>query len=263
MFAFGESMKAGVDMLDLNVSLTGDGEVIVQHDDTTDRTTNGSGDVMTMDLATIQALDNAYWFTTDCTCKDHPDADYVYRGVRTGEVPPPAGYTPDDFAVPTLRQLVERYPDVPLNVEIEGDGQRGVATATATVALLTELGRMDATVFSAFGDDIVASLVQLAPDAEISPGLGASADWVLSNTPLPAGQRILQLPPEYEGLQVLTPEVIQRSHDAGYLIWVWPTERAQENQQAYLDFLNQGMDGLNINFPATGVQAVQQLVAGR
>jgi len=257
MFAFGESMKAGVDMLDLNVSLTGDGEVIVQHDDTTDRTTNGSGDVMTMDLATIQALDNAYWFTTDCTCKDHPDADYVYRGVRTGEVPPPAGYTPDDFAVPTLRQLVERYPDVPLNVEIEGDGQRGVATATATVALLTELGRMDATVFSAFGDGVVAALEQLAPTAEISPALQASTDWVLGNTPLPAGQRILQLPPEYEGVEVLTPEVVERSHAAGYLIWVWPNDDALENQQAYLDFLNQGMDGLNINFPAQGVAALQ------
>ena len=63
MFAFGESMKAGVDMLDLNVQLTGDGVVIIQHDDTVDRTTEGTGDVVDMDLATIQALDNAYSFT--------------------------------------------------------------------------------------------------------------------------------------------------------------------------------------------------------
>jgi glycerophosphoryl diester phosphodiesterase len=257
MYAFGESVKAGVDLLDLNVSLTGDGEVIVQHDDTVDRTTNGTGDVLTMDLATIQALDNAYWFTTECTCKGRPDEAYVYRGIRTGERPPPARYTPDDFAVPTLRQLIERYPDMPLNVEIEGDGERGAATAAATVTLLTELGRLDATVLSSFDDDVVEALVQLAPDAEISPGLGASAAWVLNGEPLPPGQRILQLPPAYEGIEVLTPEVIQRSHDAGYLIWVWPTERAQENQQAYLDFLNQGLDGLNINFPAQGVAALQ------
>ena len=39
MFAFGESMKAGVDMLDLNVQLTHDGVLVIQHDDTVDRTT--------------------------------------------------------------------------------------------------------------------------------------------------------------------------------------------------------------------------------
>ena len=58
---------------------------------------------------------------------------------------------------------------------------------------------------------------------------------------------------------MLTPEVVQRSHAAGYLIWVWPNDDALENQQAYLDFLNQGMDGLNINFPAQGVAAAAGL----
>ena len=83
---------------------------------------------------------------------------------------------------------------------------------------------------------------------------------MLNDVPLPPGQRILQLPPEYEGLDVLTPEVVQRSHAAGYLIWVWPNDDALENQQAYLDFLNQGMDGLNINFPAQGVAAVRDFL---
>ncbi len=263
MFAFGESMKAGVDMLDLNVQLTSDGVLVIQHDDTVDRTTNGTGDVAAMDLATIQALDDAYWFTTTCTCTGHPDSDYVYRGIRTGERPPPAGYTADDFAVPTLRQLIERYPDVPLNVEIEGDGQRGTDGATALVALLTELGRLDATVVSAFDDTVIATVQQLAPTAEISPGLGTSAAWVLSGTPLPAGQRILQLPPRYEGIDVLTPEVVARSHAAGYLIWVWPNDDALENPAGYASLLAQGMDGLNINYPATGVAAVEAFVAGR
>ena len=162
--------------------------------------------------------------------------------------------------MPTLRSLVERYPDVPLNVEIEGDGERGAATAAATVTLLTELDRMDATVFSAFDDGVVAVLEQLAPTAEISPGLNGSAEWVLNRTPLPSGQRILQLPPTFEGLDVLTPEVVERSHAAGYLIWVWPDDSALENQQAYLDFLNQGMDGLNINFPAQGVAALHDFL---
>jgi glycerophosphoryl diester phosphodiesterase len=258
-YAFGESAAAGVDVLDLNVELTADGVVIVQHDETVDRTTNGTGAVAAMDLATIQALDNAHWFTAACTCRDQPEEAYVFRGVRTGERPPPSGYTPDDFAIPTLREVVARHPDALLNVEIEGEGERGIAVATAAVAELTELGRLDATVLSAFDDTVVAALVLLAPDVEVSPGIGASAAWVLTQLPLPTG-RILQLPPVYNGIPVLTPDVIARSHAAGYVVWVWPNDRALEDQQSYVDFLQQGLDGINVNVPTAGVAALEEFL---
>jgi glycerophosphoryl diester phosphodiesterase len=262
MFAFGESMKAGVDMLDLNVQLTHDGVLVVHHDDAVDGATNGTGKVADLDYAAIRALDDAYWFTADCVCKDRPESAYLYRGIRTGQRPPPPGYTADDFAVPTLRDLVARYPDVPLNIEVKGAGQPAIAAARELMSELTELGRIDATVISSFDDEVVDAVRAMAPSVEISPGLGAASGWVLSDTPLPAGQRILQLPPRYEGVEVLTPDVIARSHAAGYVIWVWPDDRSLENASGYASLLAEGMDGLNINFPATGVAAVQQFVAG-
>jgi hypothetical protein len=102
----------------------------------------------------------------------------------------------------------------------------------------------------------------MAPTVETSPGLGASSAWVLSNTPLPRGQRILQLPPRYQGVEVLTPDVIARSHAVGYVIWVWPDDRSLEDADGYAGLLAEGMDGLNVNFPATGVAAVEAFVAG-
>ena len=262
MFAFGESMKAGVDMLDLNVQLSHDGVLVVHHDDSVDGATNGTGTVADLDYAAVRALDDAYWFTADCVCKDRPAADYLYRGIRTGDRPPPAGYTADDFAVPTLRQLIARYPEVPLNIEVKGTGEPAVAAARELISELTELGRLDATVISSFDDQVVDAARAMAPSVEISPGLGAASGWVLSGTPLPARERILQLPPRYEGVEVLTPDVIARSHAAGYVIWVWPDDRSLESPSGYASLLAEGMDGLNINFPATGVQAVQQLTAG-
>ena len=263
MFAFGESMKAGVDMLDLNVQLSHDGVLVVHHDDSVEGATNGTGKVADLDYADIRALDDAYWFTADCVCKDRPASDYLYRGIRTGERPPPAGYTADDFAVPTFRELIARYPDVPLNIEVKGTGEPAVAAARELIFELTELGRLEATVISSFDDQVVDAVRAMARSVEISPGLGAASGWVLSGTPLPAGERILQLPPRYEGVEVLTPDVVTRSHAAGYVIWVWPDDRSLENASGYASLLAEGMDGLNINFPATGVQAVEQLVAGR
>ena len=48
---------------------------------------------------------------------------------------------------------------------------------------------------------------------------------VLDGTAIPDGMRILQLPPEYSGLQVITPELIERATADGNPIWVCPTPR--------------------------------------
>ncbi|MGB8859499.1 MAG: glycerophosphodiester phosphodiesterase family protein [Ilumatobacteraceae bacterium] len=261
MFGFGESVKAGVDMLDLNVQLTKDGVLVVHHDDSVDRATNGAGAVADLTYADIALLDDAYWFTVDCgACNDQPTEDYLYRGMRTGEVPPPAGYSPDDFKIPTFRELVERYPDLPLNVEIKGSGAAARAAADVLAAELVELGRDSAAVVASFDDEIVSYFHSIAPDIEVSPGLDVLTAYVLNSTPVPDGMRILQLPPEYSGLQVITPELVERATADGLPIWVWPNDRGLENYDQYLAFLQQGVEGLNINFPAQGVAAVHDFI---
>ena len=45
MYAFERSLQVGADMLELDVGVTKDGQVVVMHDTTVDRTTNGHGTV--------------------------------------------------------------------------------------------------------------------------------------------------------------------------------------------------------------------------
>lgn len=260
-FAFASSAAAGVDMLDLDVQLSADGVLIVHHDDTIDRTTELTGTVATMTYDELALLDNAYWFTALCVCQDQPPSAYLYRGIRTGDVPPPPGATADDFVIPRFVDIIERYPSYPLNIEIKGSGAPAIAAADALVAILTEHERLDGAVVTSFDDTVVAHLSEIAPTVELTPGLDLSTKWVLERTPLPAGMRILQVPIEYSGIQVITPELIADSHAAGYLIWVWPNDRDVENAEGYASLLAQGLDGLNINYPATGVAAVQDFIA--
>jgi glycerophosphoryl diester phosphodiesterase len=212
-----------------------------------------------MTAAALQALDNAYWFTAAGVGKDHPSEAYLYRGIRTGERPPPAGYTADDFAIPRLDELIARYPDAPLNIEIKGEGPAAIAAAEALAELLADTGREAATVVTSFDDAVVSAFHALAPEVELSPGLDASTAFVLGGTPLPDGMRILQLPPEYQGIPVLTPETIAAAHAAGYVIWVWPTEA--ETPALYEALLTQGLDGLNANHPIDAIAAVQRFIA--
>lgn len=157
-FAFARSAAAGVDMLDLDVQLSADGVLVVQHDDTVDRTTNGTGTIAEMTYEQLAELDNAHWFTAECVCTGQPDVAYVYRGIRTGDASPPAGATPEDFVIPRFVDIVERYPGYPLNIEVKGSGAPAIAAADTLVAILTEHERLDGAVVTSFDDAVVAHL---------------------------------------------------------------------------------------------------------
>ena len=257
LFGYGQSAEAGVDMLDFDVQLSADGVLIIQHDDSTGRTANIDVVVAEATYDELHALDNAYWFTADCVCKDRPAEAYIYRGIRTGEVPPPPGYTAEDFAIARFIDIAERFSDLPVNIEIKGTGEPAVAAAEQLAIELEELDLLDNAVVASFDDAVVTKFHEFAPTVEISPGLGLSTQWVLNDEPLPDGMRILQLPPQFGGIEVLSAETMAKTHAAGYFVWVWPNDRALENLAGYQDLLEQGMDGLNINFPALGVEAVQ------
>ena len=51
LYAFKRSVKAGADMLELDVGVTKDGKVVVSHDTTLNRTTNGKGTIESRTLA--------------------------------------------------------------------------------------------------------------------------------------------------------------------------------------------------------------------
>ena len=62
MLAFESSLQLGVDYIEVDIRTTSDGFLVVIHDDTVDRTTNGTGRVRQHTFAEIRALDAGGWF---------------------------------------------------------------------------------------------------------------------------------------------------------------------------------------------------------
>jgi glycerophosphoryl diester phosphodiesterase len=251
-FAFASSAAIGADVLEMDVQLTSDGVLVVQHDDTVDKTTKETGRVDARTFSELQAFDNAYWFSAQCwPCQDRPIEEYIYRGVRTGMIPPPSGFTADDFIVPTFEQIANAHPDMVLDVEIKGSDAAGMATAQALASELVRLDRVDSVIVVSFDDAVLDEFRRLAPDVATSPGLGAMTNFVLSGTPL-VGTKLIQIPPDFNGVQVLTPELVAKANAAGIEIWVWPSdETAQENAESYSSWLDQGIDGIIAGRPTT------------
>lgn len=71
------------DFIEIDLQMTRDGVLIAFHDDTVDRTTNGSGEVTEMDLADLKGLDAGSWFNAEKP--DRAKDEYAGIGVPTLE----------------------------------------------------------------------------------------------------------------------------------------------------------------------------------
>jgi len=264
MYAFTRSVADGADMLEMDVWLTSDGELIVQHDADTQKTTDQTLVVAETDLMTLQALDNAYWFSPDCwPCQDLPIESYEFRGVRTGVVPPPDGFTAEDFRIITLAELSGAFPNMPFDIEIKPSGEMGVAVAQALADELTRLDRLDSTVVVSFDSATVAAFHEAAPAVATSPGVDEMAQWLLAGSPLADYHDVVQIPPMYDDVVVLKPETLQLAADSGVAVWVWPNDAgAQENQEFYESLVDMGVTGIIAGRPAQATAAIENASAG-
>jgi len=82
--AFRLALQKGADGIELDVSLSADGELIVCHDSTVDRTTDGTGKIADLSLAQIKALDAGSWFGEAFKGERLPTLSEVFEAVPQG-----------------------------------------------------------------------------------------------------------------------------------------------------------------------------------
>ena len=176
LYAFKRSVKAGADMLELDVGVTKDAAVVVSHDTTLDRTTDGHGTIASKTLRQVRRLDAAHWFGKgdDAYRHDRPRKAYHFRGIATGDRKPPRGYRRKDFRVPTLAEVLRAFPRTPINIEIKGRTPdeapaEYVANAEALAVVLKGTGRDDLIVVS-FQQPAVNRFHALVPASPSRPG---------------------------------------------------------------------------------------------
>ena len=114
---------------------------------------------------------------------------------------------------------------------------------------------------TSFDDTVVEYFHTLAPTVVMTPGLDVSTQFVLGGITPPEWAPIMQVPPEYDGIEVFTAEYVAAARAAGLTTWVWPNGRG-EDVAGYTALLELGADGLNASDPAAGVAALEGFLAG-
>jgi glycerophosphoryl diester phosphodiesterase len=262
MYAFKRAVALGADMIELDVESTVDDQLVVIHNATVDQTTNGTGLVRDLTFDQVHALDGAYNFVPGRSAVPGlPPESYPLRGVRTGDRRPPAGYKPKDFAVPSLREVLRTFPDVPLNIEIKGtadeDTESFLHNARLLAKLLNKTGRTDIIVTS-FNDPAVALFHQLAPQIPLAPGLAGLTAYFLAGVRPIEGTVALQVPVQFSGVPVATREFVARAHADGYAVHVWFSGSAPDDAPTYNAIIDTCADGMMPAYPALLEQILDQ-----
>jgi glycerophosphoryl diester phosphodiesterase len=236
LFAFARAQRAWeADMLELDVHASADGHCVVIHDDTVDRTTNGSGHVRELTLARLRQLDAGYRFTPD------GGRTFPFRG---------RGIT-----IPTLDEILVALPDARITIEVKANA--------AQVPLFETIGRTGAQerVIAAGAYDADRTLFSTWRGALSASGERCRRFIVRHRLWLAGlgrfGAHVAQLPEFWGGRRVVTPRLVRDFHRAGAHVHVWTVNEPADMAR----LLDWGVDGLVTDRPDRLARLLHERVA--
>ena len=255
LFAFKTAMAGGADVIEMDVQATSDRRIVVIHDYTVNRTTGSEGFVRAKTLDELEALDAAFcWKPGVNSCAPGvPASDYPYRGVATGDKPPPPGFEVNDFRIPTLDEVLQAMSEfestnnrrVGLFIEIkylEPDPNKpqplsavveSIPFEAEVAQLLSQARRTaDDTILSSFDDGsnerMRAAASAIGLDLSFATGTGATAAfWASSQGPLPGAPdplyQVLAVPEVFQGQRVVDEggDFISDAKANNFAVHVW------------------------------------------
>lgn len=242
LFAMRQALANGADGLELDVHATSDGELVVCHDATVDRTTERSGAIADLSLAELQQLDNSYWFVPgEVVAPGRADGEYVHRGKA------PADH---EFGLATLREVLEAFAGVYLNLDIKQTAPDVKPYEAALAALLREFGRTDDVIVASFLDQATDAFSQVAPEISTSYGtLGTAQFWRAvqdGEHPPPTRHHALQVPPSFGDRTIVDERFVDVAHANNIAVHVWTIDDAAEMER----LLALGVDGIMTDTPS-------------
>ena len=224
LIAFAKAIEVGSDMIELDVHLSRDGEIVVIHDETLERTTNGKGRVVDHTLQELKKLDAGSSFGPQ------------FAGER----------------IPTLKEVLDLAKGrVPVNIEIKNPTHGKYPIAELTEKVLREVnqaGMMDRVIFSSFNPAALEWIGRKEPRAWGAFLFHRSWNFLRD---IPGSQ-------EYAVLNLrnihLTREKVAEIKKAGKRINVYTVNTDEEMEQ----FGRWGADGIITNHPDRLLKILQK-----
>lgn len=227
ILAFDHGLSLGADGLEFDVRLSRDGVVVVHHDATLERTTDGTGPLVARTADELARLDAGF----------HYDG---YRG-RTG-------------GVPRLADVLRRYPNARCIIELKADEPE---LANRTIDVIHAADAIERVALGSFSTRVL----RIARAREPRIPTGSSREetrlalyrswihWPVRHPPY----REYQVPEISGSTRVVSPRFVRYAHEAEVAVRVWTVDDAADMRR----LLSWGVDGLISDRPDIAVQVVK------
>lgn len=228
LVAFAHGMAFGADALELDIQQTREGDLMVIHDPTLDRTTDGSGPVVACTLDELRRFDAGYRFTTDA------GASYPFRG--------------QGITIPTLREVFAQYPDTRINIDLkESSPDREQRLWEMIQEFAAEdhicVGCFDPQALKRFRRLTGGRVTTSASPPEVRNFVLAAASHMTSW--LRPAYDALQIPDTYGRIRIVSRTTVEAAHRLGLDVHVWTID----DRDHMLALLALGVDGLMSDRP--------------
>lgn len=232
MAAFQNAVDIGVDVLEMDIHSTSDGVLVIIHDDTIDRTTDGTGRVNDYTFAELQAFDAGYDWPT--LAEEAHRTDRPYRG--------------QGITIPALEEVFQTYPTMRMVIEIK---QTAPSIVQPLCDMLREYNLAEQVIIASFHpepmNDFRATCPEVATAAvedEIVPFFVLSTIW-LSGAYAPTAEAFQV--PEYSGdLHVVTPAFVANARAKNIMVQPWTINSAEQMQT----MIDADVNGMITDYPS-------------
>ncbi len=227
MYAFQKAHDLGVDVLEMDIQATSDGFLVVIHDQTVDRTTDGQGRVADLTLAEIQQLDAGYNWTDDA------GKTYPYRG--------------KGITVPTFRTVVEAFSDTRMVVELKRTDR---SIVDRFLKIVQEFDTADHTLVASFTGDTIDEVREAYPGIASFKPVDAMVFTILNKVGLGGAfqstSQAFEIPRRLGSMNIVDERYIRNAHEHNVKVHVWTINDVEDMQ----DLIDIGVDGIMTDYPA-------------
>lgn len=227
LYTFQKAVDLGVDVIETDIRSTKDGKLVIIHDSTVNRTTNGNGPVNSFSLKTLKQLDAGFRWSPD------NGSTYPMRG---------RGLT-----IPTLAEAFAALPKTRMNIEIKESDPEVI---DRLCDLIRDYQKTDHVMVASFDVSRLKQFRSQCPQVATSMGAREAVvffglQWAhLDNIYSPSAQA-LQVPDTYRNTQVVTQRFLKAAHARNMKVHVWTVNEPQHMQR----LLKLGVDGIMTDYP--------------
>jgi glycerophosphoryl diester phosphodiesterase len=238
--SFEAAARLGAEYFELDVHMTRDGEVVISHDSDLLRVSGREGAIAELTLAQVQAADAGYAFSLD------GGATYPFRdrGIN----------------IPRLAELLGAFPKGRFNIEPK---QIVPSVIPALLKVIDRAGMRRRVLIAGEQQPPLDEVRALAPGVPTSFPYGEVAEFLQAMAAKQTGYApradALQIPPEYQGWKLVTPESVAFARGLGVEVHVWTVNDPAEMNT----LLDTGVTGIFTDFPERGLAVARSRKAAR